>query len=838
LSDAGPPKDEPTLAYPDHVETVDVLGAKARAARGRATAVEQEREHVAMGVKIGRYQLLELVGSGGMGMVWGAWDPQLERRVAVKLVRLPSGQSAERMLREGQVLAKLSHPNLVPIFDVGVMGDQVYLVMEWIKGVTLRAYGEEKPGPRALLDAYRKAGEGLAAAHRAGVIHRDFKPDNAIRGDDGRVRVLDFGLAQEAGGTTDAPHAGTPRYMPPEQSRGESVTEASDQYSFCVALREALEGAGGVPGWIAACTNRGTMVEPAARYPSMDDLLAALARDPARRWRRGALAVVVAGAAVGAFALGRSRSAETVAPCSGAAAELAPSWNPMLRDRVTAHLRSLGPLAQAEAERVAKELDGHATTWIAEHERVCLANVRREVTPALHARRLECLARTRSQLAAVGELMANIDDNGLAPAMLAASSLPDSHGCADEPGTVLPPPVAVAERVKAIVPLVERALVHVTAKQPDAIGEASTAVAQARETGYLPLVARALLVEGRARADASDASPVFSEAMRLALRSSDETLAVEAYARWIFARVVSGAPATDHWDVMVEVAERLGRPGRFARALMYSNRGLAKFSADDRDGARQLFEAALSAAGDAADIELVSITQNLAQLERDPADARRRLSSARDRLAAALGASHPVTLIATEQLAMVTPDRAQAAAVLEAGYHSLERWPGSYPEFAWEAAWIADEGGDRTAAAAWMARITGKKSSMAVIAAAYRALEGGADVAKQTAELEKFVTTLDLALAWKRVFAADALVLVAREKPEAWERVLELLETKPLVIFARRLARARRMVAERWAATRPDEAARLAELALPWYRSAAETAIVARLEQIASRRSR
>ncbi len=809
-------------------------GGKARVSGGRSSEGEQREPD---GFKIGRYQLLELVGTGGMGMVWGAWDPQLERRVAVKLVRFTSESSHVRMLREGQVLAKLSHPNLVPIFDVGVMGDQVYLVMEWIKGVTLRGYGASSPGPRALLAAYRQAGEGLAAAHRAGVIHRDFKPDNAIRGDDGRVRVLDFGLAQEAGDTTDTPHAGTPRYMPPEQARGLAVTSAGDQYSFCVSLREALDAAGGTPGWISTIVERGSAEKVEDRFASMDALLVALARDPARRWRNGAIGVVAVATAVGAFAFGRAGLDEAAAiePCSGGGAELAPSWSPVLRDRVTAHLRSLGPAARAEADRVAAELDGYATTWIDEHRRVCLANVRREATPAVHEGRMDCLTRTRSQFAAVGELMTSVDDKGLAPALLAASSLPDSRGCVDERGTVLPPPAGMSERVKTIVPQVERALVRATAKHVDAIRDAAAATAQARATGYLPLIARALLVEGRARSDDSDPSALFSEAMRLALRGADELLAVEAYARWIFARATREAPASDPWDVMVEIAERLGRPGRFARALMYSNRGIARLAANDRTGARELFESALHAAGDAEDIELVSITQNLAQLERDPNEAQRRLRSARDRFSAALGPSHPLTLIASEQVAMLIPDRVQAAAELESSYRGLERWQGSYPEVAWEAAWIADESGDHAAAAAWMARITGDSSPLTAIAGAYIALQ---DRAPDAAKLEQLVTTLDQSLPWNRVYAADALVLVARTKLEVWERILALHETEPLVIYSRRLARARRMVAELVATTRPADAQRLAKLALPWYRGAASDAvIVERLEQLASRRA-
>src|SRR5205823_4758556 len=129
-------------------------------------------------------------------------------------------------LAEGQALGKLSHPNVVPVYDVGVVEDQVYLVMEWVQGTTLRAYAGSPCSRRELIEAYRQAGEGLAAAHRAGLIHRDFKPDNAIRGDDGRVRVLDFGLARSDGdgGVESVKRlAGTLRYMPPEQAAGDKL---------------------------------------------------------------------------------------------------------------------------------------------------------------------------------------------------------------------------------------------------------------------------------------------------------------------------------------------------------------------------------------------------------------------------------------------------------------------------------------------------------------------------------------------------------------------------------------------------------------------------------------
>src|ERR1041384_7010889 len=193
-----------------------------------------------------------------MGLVWGAWDPELERRVALKLVRFQTADSRERMLREGRLLAGLSNPHVVAVFDVGVIEDQVYLVMEWIRGESLREHAAHATDRRSILAVYRQAAEGLAAAHSAGVVHRDFKPDNAVVGDDGRVRVLDFGLAVRGDGAYDATSAGTPGYMPPEQARGVVVTAAGDQYALCVSLREALERLGELPRWITAIVDRGT----------------------------------------------------------------------------------------------------------------------------------------------------------------------------------------------------------------------------------------------------------------------------------------------------------------------------------------------------------------------------------------------------------------------------------------------------------------------------------------------------------------------------------------------------------------------------------------------------
>jgi hypothetical protein len=832
------PAGEPTVVAPDRVETVDLRSGKADrtneiVTRARAASSEGEA------IKVGRYQLLEIVGTGGMGMVWGAWDPELERRVALKLVRLTSRESRDRILREGQILARLSHPNVVPIFDVGVVGEQVYLVMEWVRGTTLRAYAEQTPGVRDMLEAYRQAGSGLAAAHRAGVIHRDFKPDNAVRGDDGRVRVLDFGLAHSHEAAAEQRIAGTPRYMAPEQARGEPVTATVDQYAFCVSLRDALERVGTVPARIAAIIERGTAAESAGRFASMEELLAALDRDPARTWRRGALAFGAVAAAVGAFAIGQSSSsgdAAAIEPCVGGPAEIATAWNPSVRDRVVAHLRTLGPRGK-DGDRVARELDDYSGAWLSEQRRGCLAHERKELTLARYDAQLGCLARTRAQLAAIGELLGTVDANGLATALLAARMLPDVHGCADATEAIAPPPAVLAERIETIVPRIERALVRATARRADAVDEARVATTEARATAYAPLIARALLVEGRAamvinRADADD---LLAEATTLALRASDDVTAVEAYARWVFQVARNGVTTIDNWPVMAAVADRLGRRGRFARALMYNNRGVSRLVANDRPGARALFEQARTEAGDAPDIELNMIDTSLASLEATPERSEHQARRALARFESVLGHDHPDTHFARFLVALLVRDRAAARTAMAAACDGFERWEHAegLAECTYEAAWLADDAGDVPEAKRWMARVPKDSTVRGRIAAAYLVVRSGiGNRAKVIAEMEQLANGPEVA---ER--RADTLVVVAlasehAEARRAWQRALALLEPLDLAPYRRRIARASAVLAEH-PETKPVEAAELATRALGWYRGArGDEPLVARLERI------
>ncbi len=270
------------------------------------------------GTNLSRYVVLDLIGRGGMGVVYSAYDPELDRKVALKLLRPDvatpaAGPGRSQLLTEAQALARLSHPNIITVFDAGTWQEEVFFAMEFVRGETLRsAQTAADLRPRRVLDLYLAAGTGLAAAHAAGIIHRDFKPENVLVDDDGRVRVTDFGLARPTH-DVDARMAGTPAYMAPEQWRGAPADARTDQYSFCVALYEALYGsrplrrlAGSgapaplptralahVPAGVGRVLARGLETEPAGRWPSMDALVEAL-REARRPFRRRTLVAAAA----------------------------------------------------------------------------------------------------------------------------------------------------------------------------------------------------------------------------------------------------------------------------------------------------------------------------------------------------------------------------------------------------------------------------------------------------------------------------------------------------------------------------------------------------------------
>src|SRR5580704_12828762 len=247
---------------------------------------------LSIGDRVGRYLVLSTLGAGGMGMVFAAYDPQLDRKIALKVLRTNLGANTadarKRLKREAQAIARLNHPNVVGVYDVGTTtsGEDVYIAMEFVEGDTLTTWLKRYPRTwREILEIFAQAGRGLMAAHSVGLLHRDFKPDNVLVGSDGRVRVTDFGLARSLFGIDDSNRGpvadgdpakliqvdltatgtvlGTPRYMPPEQLQGPNIDARSDQFSFCVALYEALYNVHPLSGATSvAMLERGTPAEP------------------------------------------------------------------------------------------------------------------------------------------------------------------------------------------------------------------------------------------------------------------------------------------------------------------------------------------------------------------------------------------------------------------------------------------------------------------------------------------------------------------------------------------------------------------------------------------------
>jgi hypothetical protein len=733
-------------------------------------------------IKIGRYTLIERAGAGGMGVVWSAYDPELNRPVALKLASSGDEAVRARARDEGRALAKLSHPNVVPIYDVIDVEQGVFLVMELVKGKTLRSVDES---PAAIVRAYRQAAEGLAAAHAAGLIHRDFKPDNAILGADGRVRVLDFGLAQETGDAAEI--AGTPRYMAPEQRDGKPLTAAVDQYALCIALRESITAKHPLPRWLEPILARGSADAPAARYPTMDDLVRALALDPRTKWRRRAViggGVIAIGAVVLAFTLGR---ANRESPCEGGPALIAQSWGAAPRASVARHLATLvTPYASATTPRVLSTLDGYAEGWIRLHRGSCEAHRRGEISSDLLDRRAGCLARRRGALATIGELAGAVTVDGLPKLVIALGELPDLAACEDDEAlvaSVKPPPRAIAVEATAVTELVARADVERDAGHYEpAQRNADAALARARALSYRPLIARALHARGRisiATNVRDRGAPLFAEATHEALASGDDELAIEAFARQVWTRATTqGADNADDGLPLVEaLVERAGDRAKFPRALLHMNLSSVALARGDRAAARATLERARGEATTitgAGAIELTAILSNLLLVADDPArraEIAAELVASRTRL---LGPLHPQTLQARVTAAHMIEEPAAAGPRLWAACQELAQ---HYPALGYvigecglEVAWMAILTGDhsvaRPAAQLVLASAThgAQPSGVAIANAVIELVDGDHDAAIRRlagVQIEKLVQVKVDGSWWHHVYIADAAALEA-----------------------------------------------------------------------------
>jgi hypothetical protein len=759
---------------------------RARVARARVAA---SLFGTAEPIRIGRYEVERQLGAGGGGVVFAARDPELSRKVAIKL--LVTHGSRERMLAEGHALARLSHPNVVPIFDVGTHEDQIYLVMELVEGGTLRTWLEAAPRTvRAIVRAYRDAGAGLAAAHRAGFVHRDFKPDNALIGTDHRVRVVDFGLVHTDGEARAG--LGTPRYMPPEQAEGGEVTPAADQYAFCASLSEAIRArkdergvrADASPGWLDAILGRGLARDPAARWPTMDALLDALARDPATRWRRrGALAGVLALGGV-AFAIGRTQ-AEALPECDGGRTELARVWTPETRSELLAHLDTLGTAyAKQVGPEVVASLDRYTHEWSAGHLGACKAHRRGTQSDALFDRRMRCLDTARAALGAAVTAVREVSADGVAPAVVAIGGLPAVARCSDSELLLanITPPLADLD---AAVRVLEQALaareVDLRANRPNTIVAIDALVRQARELGYAPALAKALRLRGVAAIDMNvrkEAVAPLTEAMSLAFANGDTELGVEAFARraWSDGTREYGDPvdALANADAIEAIARGLPAGAHATRALLANNVGSIELARGRRSEARAAYARASAEKGDVtgtAAIELAQIPANYALAVDDPRKRDALFAQAIAQLTALVGKSHPFTLDARIMAAIWSADAVASERELTAACGELvalhpER-RARIDECSYEAAWLALARDDTSAAKAWFGRIVAGSSKIALLASAHVArLEGDRVLAeRRLAELQLD----DQTTWWRRLPAIERAIaqgLVARDSDD------------------------------------------------------------------------
>jgi len=538
-------------------------------------------------IAIGRFTVLETVGSGGMGVVYAAHDKELDRRVAVKLLRPAREDDASvgkgRLLREAQALAKLSHPNVVQVYEVGTFNDRVFLAMEFLPGPTLRTWLMDEPRSwPVVLRHFIEAGRGLAAAHQQGVIHRDFKPANLLFGADDRVRVVDFGLARAAGdvrveptgasassgaGVDDSSRVfateltltgeimGTPAYMSPEQARHEAVDARSDQYSFCVALYEALFGvrphvgrstaevlvavAEGqvrppprntkVPSRIVRAIMRGLSAEPAQRFPSIEALLDELTLRERGRWRLlgGAAVVVVAG--LGMLALAGEP------PCPSFDEALDQAWSGDRRAEVASAFVATGAAgAQSSLELASERLDAYASEWLDARRDACEAHlVRREQSAELHDRRVECLAERRAELATLTGAFAAADVAVVEQAPLAAAELSPISECGDLARLQRQPPMD-AERQELRVRLAEARAQYKVGHYEPALATLAAVAGDAHAQAAPELEAAALFHRGfihQRRRTHDVANAAFEQAAELAEQGADDELAAQA---WIF----------------------------------------------------------------------------------------------------------------------------------------------------------------------------------------------------------------------------------------------------------------------------------------------------------------
>jgi eukaryotic-like serine/threonine-protein kinase len=616
---------------------------------------------LAIGSQVARYRILGPLGRGGMGEVYAAYHPDLERRIALKIVDESGPDSAERrarLLREARAIARLSHPNVVTVHDAGTVGDRVYIAMELVDGETVDHWlrGARRTW-REVLEVFIAAGRGLAAAHAAEIVHRDFKPQNIMIGKDGSVRVMDFGLARlvnddlPSGARPDISSAtadrgpatvtktgallGTPAYMAPEQFRGEPSDPRSDQFSYCVALHEALYGVrprlahletegpmaaappttpnarrGGVPAWLRAAVLRGLHQDPAQRFASMNQLLLVLDRGRSRLRRRvtGAAAGLAGALAVlGGWRISHPRQYECK-PLPGRLAAAWPGPGSGAARRESLH-RTLLASGRREApaiwQQLSSALDDHLGRWTAMYQETCEAtHARGEQSEEVLDLRMRCLGKNLDEIRALTDVLIAADARVVGQAVSAAGGLTPVTVCADVATLRSTVPLPRDEQSRLAVEGLQRRLNDVRALRD--VGYTQVALERARAlrpeveaARYAPLMAELLVATGLIEIDFGNfggAEVALKDAFVAAEAGNDDATRADAASTLVSAIGQLGRwEESDLWAREANaILDRLGAGHSRARAWVLNNQALVLEATGDFAPARRAFEKAIA----------------------------------------------------------------------------------------------------------------------------------------------------------------------------------------------------------------------------------------------------
>jgi tetratricopeptide (TPR) repeat protein len=615
--------------------------------------------------ELGRYRLIEVLGRGGLGTVWRAHDRKLDREVALKLLheealRRPL-RARRQLFAEAALMAKLNHPNVVRVYDLDEHEGELFVAMELVSGMTARTWRARRERTwRELLDVYLAAGEGLAAAHRAQLVHGDFKPDNVLIGDDGRVLVTDFAVTRhvlearleleleqtnadtppdsgessrsgEWGSAAQLPLViGTPAYMAPEQFAGRLADAAADQFAFCVALWEALsgnrpfggrtwmqlqaavrrgptrEGRGPGPRMLWAALVRGLSVKPGDRWPSLEALLMRLrqARDRRRRW-------AFVGAGVGLCGLGFAAAiptllsdddaevVEVVQQCdpNEAPAELARSWTPARREAIGAAFGATGlPYADAARQHALARLDAWAQSWTDARALACRS------TDASARTQLLCLDRNLASFTALVEVFAEADAGTVERVLELVEVLPAADSCEhfELPRRLDPSDPDALQRHVELDAAIERVrFLWMVGRTQTGLAEVEPLIVTAEREHADALLAEARSLRGSLWLDANvdgATDELFAAAM-VARRAGAHELEAFALMSLAEAEATRGEPKPERWLEQAALAVEL-EPSPGLRAELASMRGVVANYRGDPVASREWFEQSLRELGD------------------------------------------------------------------------------------------------------------------------------------------------------------------------------------------------------------------------------------------------